>query len=333
LRPRAYRAAIISMERGGMAQQTSSKGIAFLQAHEGVVLKAYRCPAGIWTIGSGLTAASGVVKPKAGMVITAREAARLLQAALARSYEPRVRQALGNCSQHAFDGGVSFDFNTGAIHKASWVPAFLARNMTKARTALSAWNKGGGKVLPGLVRRRAEEADVIILDKWPKNLNFAVVLPLGPEDQFARFVVSVTQVEIAAIRDGFRAVGFDPGKTAGYVLRSAAEAFQRKYGLTVDGKIGRATLSTLQRELDARTRTKASAYAAGGGGALASGNETINPAASDLPVGDHLVTLLGFAAMAGAALYGLWLAYQYRDMIAARIAGPLPRVAAFLRSF
>ena len=50
--------------------QLSDKGLAFLETHEGVVLKAYRDPVGVWTIGAGLTAASGVVKPKAGMVIT-----------------------------------------------------------------------------------------------------------------------------------------------------------------------------------------------------------------------------------------------------------------------
>jgi hypothetical protein len=91
-----------------MQTTSEDKGIPFLEAHEGVVLTAYRCPAGKWTIGAGLTAASGVVAPHAGMTITRAEARRLLKLALARNYEPGVRQVLGPVPQHAFDGAVSF---------------------------------------------------------------------------------------------------------------------------------------------------------------------------------------------------------------------------------
>lgn len=42
------------------------------------MLTAYRCPAGKWTIGAGLTAASGVVTPRAGMTITRAKASWLL---------------------------------------------------------------------------------------------------------------------------------------------------------------------------------------------------------------------------------------------------------------
>lgn len=47
-----------------MQTTSEDKGIPFLEAHEGVALTAYRCPAGKWTIGAGLTAASGVVEPR-----------------------------------------------------------------------------------------------------------------------------------------------------------------------------------------------------------------------------------------------------------------------------
>ena len=103
--------------------QTSAEGVAFIERHEGVVLTAYRDPVGIWTIGSGLTAASGVVKPKAGMKISKAEAARLLSKALATNYEPAVARTMPGARQHEFDGGVSFHFNTGAIGRASWVRA------------------------------------------------------------------------------------------------------------------------------------------------------------------------------------------------------------------
>ena len=101
----------------------SEPGLAMLEAEEGVVLRAYRCPAGVWTIGAGLTAASGVVKPGPGMVITPEAAKDLLARALARNYEPAVTRAMepGHPVAHEFDAGVMFHFNTGAIGRASWV--------------------------------------------------------------------------------------------------------------------------------------------------------------------------------------------------------------------
>lgn len=316
--------------------QTSPKGIAFMEGHEGVVLKAYRCPAGVWTIGSGLTSNSGVVKVVAGMTITRAQASQLLATALRRNYEPRVVKAMARAKQHEFDGGVSFDFNTGAIHRASWVKAWAAKNWSGVQSGLNAWVKGGGRVLPGLQRRRREEFDIIRYDRWPTDLKVAAATAQAAHDPYARFVVSVTSAEIAAIRDGFALVGFDPGDKAGHVSRIAVEAFQRRYDLTVDGLIGRATLSTLQREIDARTRAKPAAGGVAAGGAVAGGNEAAAPApdaAGDALFGDALVTWAGLVMLAAAAGYGLYLAWHYRDMIAARVQARVPRLAAWLRSF
>lgn len=313
--------------------QVSTTGRAFLRAHEGEVLKSYRCPAGVWTVGVGLTKGSGVVDPKPGMTITREESDRLLSLALARNYEPRVSKAMPNAKQHEFDGGASFDFNTGRIHNAGWVNLWRAKAAAdKIRAGLMQWTKGGGKVLPGLKRRRQEEADVILLDKWPADLNLGVAVK--PVDHFARFVISVTDEEIAVIRDGFRKVGFEPGPMKGRVLRLAVEDFQRKYDLTPDGLIGRATLSTLQRELDARAKATNTVAAGGGGAAVSGGNEAASdPSAVDPSIlGDPLVTWIGVAILAAAALYGLWLAWRYRDVVASRIATTAPRLAAWLRS-
>jgi hypothetical protein len=91
-----------------MQTTSEDKGIAFLEAHEGVVLTAYRCPAGVWTIGAGLTAASGVVTPSPGMTISRAEAGRLLKLALARNYEPAVRNAMGPVDRGNFEHGAVF---------------------------------------------------------------------------------------------------------------------------------------------------------------------------------------------------------------------------------
>lgn len=314
-------------------QSTSENGIAYLDSREGVVLKAYRDAVGVLTIGAGLTAASGVIVPKPGMVITRAQASALMREALAKNYEPAVRKAMGDVvPQHAFDGGSSFHWNTGAIGRASWVKAWKRRDDKGVRNGLLNWIKGGGRVLPGLQRRRREEADIILHGKWPVDLKVAT-LEHANETPNALVVISLSASELANVRDGFRRVGFDPGPNAGHVLRSSVEAFQRKYDLTVDGKIGRATLSTLQRELDARKGVVngSGTTVAGGGGAA--GVEMAAPDPSTMPIDPALLHWLAAGAAIAGAAYLAYLAWHYRDMIAARLGGRLPRLATWLRSF
>ncbi len=317
-----------------MITNVSPEGVVFLIGHEGEVLKAYRCPAGIWTIGSGLTAASGVIVPKPGMTITAAENSRLVDLALKRNYLPRVGKALGaSTAQNVVDGAASFDYNTGAILKASWVGKFLKGDKTGARAALAAWNKGGGKVLKGLVRRRAEEADIIILGQFPAWVH-APAVPTVEVTAYATYVVSVTDDECEEIRAAFAALGFDVGRVKGLVARPAVEEFQRAHDLTVDGKIGRATLATLQREIDAKTKSKNAAAASAGGAGVAGGTTAVDPSVIDtsgIPA-DAIFWIGGGLAVLGLA-YGGYLAWTYRDLIAARLNDKLPRLAAYLRSF
>jgi lysozyme len=300
----------------------SEAGIAMLEAEEGVVLRAYRCPAGVWTIGAGLTAASGVVTPHAGMVITAHDASDLLTKALARNYEPAVARAMGKGLpvQHEFDAGVMFHFNTGAIGRASWVKAWIADNAAAARKGLAAWNKGGGKVLPGLVKRREREADLLLKGVYiPVKAAPEPVMATGS----ARIALPLSAEEFSAARAALASLGYAVGTDAIRITAQSVRAFQRDHDLTVDGILGRATLSTLQRRIDARRKTVVAAPAVGVSTAGAATGQT-----------DALASL----PWAGAALLGLaliwaaWLAFQYRDVIAATVQRPLPRLARFLRS-
>lgn len=330
-----------------MTRSVSPRGRKFIYAHEGVVLKAYRDAVGVWTIGAGLTAASGVIAPKAGQTITAAENDRLFDQALTRNYLPRVIKALGaSCSQAALDAGASFDFNTGGILQASWVKSYLAGRFPETRQRLGLWTKGGGKVLPGLTRRRAEEADVLLLGRYPANIGVTEteILP-ETETGFAVFVVSVTADEVAQIKAGLAKAGFGDEAPSGRITRSAIEAFQKAYGLTVDGKIGRATLSTLQRELDGRAETTKGVATVAGGGGVVGGNEAVTAVtgsgAGDVTTAaepavsasaDVIWWIGGGIALAGL-LYLAWLAWHYRDLIAMRVAEKQPRLAAWLRSF
>ena len=310
----------------------SDKGFATLRHHEGDVLKAYLCPANHWTISMGLTKHSGVIDPRPGMVITREESERLTRLALARNYEPRVRQhfdpALVPHSQAAFDAAVSFDFNTGRIHNATWVRRWMEGAFAAARASLMQWVRGGGRVLPGLERRRKDEAAMAFDGRYP-----AIPGGTGTPRTYAVFVIDVEPEKKRIIREVLADLGYDVGAHADQILIGAVKQFQADHDLTVDGLIGRATLATLQREIDARKFTKAGAGATGGGAATTGGAAAAPEAIAETGASPELVagggivlTLLGIAALA-------IIAWRYRDILAVPIQNRMPRVAAWLRSF
>lgn len=133
----------------------SQRGIDLIKEFEGLRTKAYKCPAGVWTIGYGHTVG---VKP--GMRVTAAEAEAMLRKDL-RIYERHTAQALGDAktSQGQWDALVSFCYNAGPANlKKSSMLALHKRGQYKAAAdAFLKWTKGGGRVLPGLVRRRKAE--------------------------------------------------------------------------------------------------------------------------------------------------------------------------------
>ncbi|WP_394730921.1 lysozyme [Altererythrobacter sp. GH1-8] len=70
-----------------------------------------------------------------------------------------VRRVLGQCTttQAQFDALVSFHYNTGAIGRSTLAEKHKAGDFAGAAEEFQRWNKAGGRVLKGLVRRRAEE--------------------------------------------------------------------------------------------------------------------------------------------------------------------------------
>ncbi|MGK2911215.1 MAG: lysozyme [Sphingobium sp.] len=129
-----------------------------MTAFEGERLKAYVCPAGVLTIGVGSTGPH----VKRGMTITHEQSQQLLSKDLVR-FEKAVNR-LGGMTQSQFDAMVSLAFNIGegAFAKSTLVRKHLARDFAGAAAEFSKWNKGGGKVLAGLVKRRAAEAKLYL---------------------------------------------------------------------------------------------------------------------------------------------------------------------------
>lgn len=130
---------------------------------EGLRLRAYRCPAGVLTIGYGHTGPDVTE----GMRITSMQAKQLLD----QDVDKIARQIKGilpygiNLKQYQFDAVVSFAFNAGVgALRGSALFRKLCANPSDPSIAdeFLRWNKAGGQVMPGLVKRRLWESQLYL---------------------------------------------------------------------------------------------------------------------------------------------------------------------------
>ena len=132
---------------------TSTNGINLIKRFEGLRLKPYLDPVGVATIGYGHTKGVNLNDP----TITEEEADRLLAEDL-KLYENHVREMVKvPINQNQFDALVSFAFNLGT---AALRTSTLMRKLNAGQPCSSEfdrWIYAGGKAMPGLVRRRAQE--------------------------------------------------------------------------------------------------------------------------------------------------------------------------------
>jgi lysozyme len=140
--------------------KTSDAGLKLIMQFEGLRLKAYLCPAGVWTIGYGHTSAAGLPEVREGMRISAQEAEEILRRDLA-GFETAVAGMVGTeLTQAQFDVLVSFTYNcgVGALKGSTLLKRVNAGAFDAVPAELMKWTKAKGKELPGLVRRRRAEA-------------------------------------------------------------------------------------------------------------------------------------------------------------------------------
>lgn len=138
----------------------NSRGLNLVKQFEGLVLKAYRDPVGIWTIGYGHTGPE--VGP--GDVITKAQAEALLKKDLIR-FEQAVRSLVKvPLNSNQFSALVSFTFNvgSGALAQSTLLSLLNQRDYQGAGDQFSRWVYGDGRVLPGLVTRRNAERDLFL---------------------------------------------------------------------------------------------------------------------------------------------------------------------------
>lgn len=140
--------------------KTSEYGKRFIKEKEGLRLEAYRCSGGILTIGYGHTA--GVVP---GMIINKIQAEKFFLEDLEQKAEAIINRLVKvPLTQGQYDALVSFVFNLGAgnLMKSTLLRLLNAGDYAGAAEQFERWNKSGGKVTAGLVKRRAEEKQMFL---------------------------------------------------------------------------------------------------------------------------------------------------------------------------
>ena len=209
--------------------KTGQAGLDLIRQFEGCRLEAYKCPAGVWTIGYGHT--SGVKK---GQKITQSQADNYLRVDLAKFEQKVNKYSKYGWTQNEFDSLVSFAFNLGSIDQ-------LTANGTRSRAVIAEkmllYNKAGGKVLAGLTRRRQAERDLFLSGKTISGQTARSTLKYGSRGE-----------DVTCLQELLKGKGYYKGSVDGIFgnkTLAAVKAFQTDRGLSVDGIAGSKTWEEL----------------------------------------------------------------------------------------
>lgn len=133
----------------------SGKGLALTEQCEGCRLTAYQDQVGVWTIGYGHTGLD--VHP--GLTITQQQAGDLLSKDVLSAATCVNNVVTTQLTQCEFDGLVDFVFNLGphAFAGSTMLRYLNAGNISAAAAQFESWDRAGGVVVAGLLKRRQEE--------------------------------------------------------------------------------------------------------------------------------------------------------------------------------
>lgn len=207
----------------------SQDGINLITSFEGCKLVAYKCPAGVWTIGYGHTK-----NVKQGDVITKEKAERFLRSDIA-TFEKAVMNYDDkyHWTQNEFDALVSFAYNVGSITQ---LVSSGRRRKDNIPEAILLYNKAKGQVLPGLVRRRQAEQDLFLKESVLRTLK------KGSTGADVKYLQQM-------LKDG----DYYEGKIDGQFGSKTQEAvleFQQCYELAIDGIVGAKTWKKLTEKVN-----------------------------------------------------------------------------------
>ena len=141
----------------------SEEGKSLIKKFEGCELEAYKCAAGVWTIGYG-----HIKTAVEGMKIDQATADELFDEEIVE-YENYVNTTVSvPLSQNQFDAIVSWVFNlgNGNLQASTMLKVINSGDHAGVPAQIKRWNKAGGKVLEGLIRRREAEALLYEGNEW-----------------------------------------------------------------------------------------------------------------------------------------------------------------------
>jgi lysozyme len=141
----------------------SNKLKELVKEFEGCKLKAYKCPAGIWTIGYGNTQYENGKAVKEGDIITLERAEQLLEIILIKFIQQVLELVKSNINQNQKDALTDFAYNCGVgnLKTSTLLKKVNADPKDKTiRAEFEKWTRANGKVLNGLVKRRNAEANL-----------------------------------------------------------------------------------------------------------------------------------------------------------------------------
>jgi len=131
---------------------------------EGCKLKAYKCSAGVWTVGYGLTTNAGLIEVGPDTVITQEEADWYLEKTI-ENFLAEIKPAItAPINENELGAFTSLAYNIGprAFLKSSALLHFNQGSKDRVPTSIRMWRKAGGKVVKGLVNRREAEVDLFL---------------------------------------------------------------------------------------------------------------------------------------------------------------------------
>ena len=140
------------------------KGLDIIKSFEGLKLKPYLCPANVPTLGFGSTFyENGKKVTMLDVTITEERGLELLKHTLVKFEQYVDSYCRDDINQHQFDALVSFCYNLGPSNlKSSTLLKKVNTNPNDPtiKDEFGKWTKGGGKILPGLVKRRKSESEL-----------------------------------------------------------------------------------------------------------------------------------------------------------------------------
>ena len=212
-------------------------GLSLIQRFEGCRLKAYKpVPTEkYWTIGWGHYGPDVTE----GMIITQAQADEFLvqdcEGSVAAVNNPQYCPATAVLTQNQFDALVSFTFNCGA---GSLQKLCAGRTLEQIADKMLLYNKGGGQVLPGLVRRRKAEQELFLT-----GATFDPTNTITTADK----VDTVKGVQLWLNRNFSGGLMVD-GLYGSNTKTALVKAFQKTVGVTADGKFGPKTLAAAKQQ-------------------------------------------------------------------------------------